>query len=115
MDLPYVLQNTLSHEKAVRENAAEELKKLEDSNFRVYASLLAEAVSKKENSDQIKLSAALLFKNGLKAKKVSERERKARRWCSLENRERDQIKNILLEAARDTSQAVGTGIAQAAE
>ncbi|OIR58194.1 MAG: importin subunit beta-1 (Kap95) [Amphiamblys sp. WSBS2006] len=115
MDLSHVLQNTLSHEKAVRENAAEELRKLEDSNFRVYATLLAEAVSKKENSDQIKLSAALLFKNGLKAKKVSEKERKARRWCSLENRERVQIKNILLEAARDTSQAVGTGIAQAAE
>ncbi|OBZ82225.1 Importin subunit beta-1 [Choanephora cucurbitarum] len=107
MDATTLLANTLSNDRALREDATRQLELFAQENYSNYIVSLCQILASEQADDSIRMSAALAVKNSLTAKEYSRKEEFAKRWLSLGDELRLQIKQGVLQALASPKKPVG--------
>ncbi|KAI7893468.1 armadillo-type protein [Mucor mucedo] len=107
MDATTLLANTLSNDRALREDAAQKLELFEKENYSSYVVSLCQILASEHSDDSIRMSAGLALKNSLTAKEFARKEILAQRWVSTAEELRAQIKQGVLQGLSSPKKPVG--------
>ncbi|CAO3590196.1 unnamed protein product [Absidia cylindrospora] len=112
MDVATLLSNSLSQDCAAREDATQKLELLAQENYTSYALLLCQALANEQVTNDIRQSAGIALKNTLTAKEFARREEQSRRWLSVDENTRTQIKQAVLLTLGSPQKAAGHSASQ---
>ncbi|KAG2208221.1 hypothetical protein INT47_006076 [Mucor saturninus] len=107
MDATTLLANSLSNDRALREDAAQKLELFEKENYSSYVVSLCQILASEHSDDSIRMSAGLALKNSLTAKEFARKEILAQRWVSTAEELRAQIKQGVLQGLSSPKKPVG--------
>ncbi|CAO3683770.1 unnamed protein product [Rhizopus microsporus] len=83
MDATTLLVNSLSNDRAIREEATRQFKLLAQDNYPTYAGSLCQILANESADDAARMSAGLALKNSLTAKDFARKEEFSQRWLSM--------------------------------
>ncbi|CAO3618140.1 unnamed protein product [Mucor fragilis] len=107
MDATTLLANTLSNDRALREDATQKLELFAQENYSSYVVSLCQILANEQNDDQIRMSAGLAMKNTLTAKEFTRKEELSQRWLLTAEDLRAQIKQGVLQGLSSPKKTVG--------
>ncbi|KAI7907779.1 armadillo-type protein [Cokeromyces recurvatus] len=107
MDATTLLANTLSTDRALREDATQKLELFAQENYPNYVLSLCQILVNEQADDPIRMSAGLALKNSLTAKDYTRKEEFHQRWLLIAEDLRIQIKQGVLQALASPKKAVG--------
>ncbi|GAA5804019.1 armadillo-type protein [Helicostylum pulchrum] len=107
MDATTLLANTLSNDRALREDATQKLELFAQENYSSYVISLCQILANEQSDDSIRMSAGLALKNSLTAKEFVRKEELAQRWVATPEELRAQIKQGVLQGLGSPKKPVG--------
>ncbi|CEJ02610.1 hypothetical protein RMCBS344292_16610 [Rhizopus microsporus] len=108
MDATTLLVNSLSNDRAIREEATRQLELLAQDNYPTYAGSLCQILANESADDAARMSAGLALKNSLTAKDFARKEEFSQRWLSMPVDLRNQIKQGVLQGLASPKKSVGS-------
>lgn len=107
MDATTLLANTLSNDRALREDATQKLEAYSQENYAGYILSLCQVLANEQGDDSIRMSAGLALKNSLTAKEYVRKEELVQRWVATAEELRTQIKQGVLQGLSSPKKPVG--------
>ncbi|KAI9277599.1 armadillo-type protein [Sporodiniella umbellata] len=107
MDASVLLANSLSTDRALREDATRQLEALAQENYASYVGSLCQILTNESADDATRMSAGLAVKNSLTAKDFSRKEEFSARWLSMPSDLRNQVQLGVLQCLGSPKKAVG--------
>ncbi|KAG1242858.1 hypothetical protein G6F68_016018 [Rhizopus microsporus] len=107
MDATALLVNSLSTDRALREDATRQLELLAQENYPTYISSLCQILTNEGADDATRMSAGLAVKNSLTAKDFARKEEFSQRWVSMPVDLRNQVKQGVLQSLASPKKSVG--------
>ncbi|KAI8976845.1 armadillo-type protein [Pilobolus umbonatus] len=107
MDVSTLLANTLSTDRALREDATQKLEIFAQENYPSYVISMCQILANEQAEDSIRMSAGLVLKNSLTAKESSRREELIMRWLSINDELRNTVKQGVLQSLGSVKKSVG--------
>jgi len=112
MNVGELLQNTLSTDAKLRQDAVEALELAYTNHFPAYVAMLSQELASENSPSHIRNAAGLALKNTLTAKEAVRREEYHHRWITLEDSTKQQIKQSALQTLNSHDQKAGQSAAQ---
>ncbi|OLL24259.1 Importin subunit beta-1 [Neolecta irregularis DAH-3] len=112
MNVGELLQNTLSTNAKLRQDAVEALELAYTNHFPAYVAMLSQELASENSPSHIRNAAGLALKNTLTAKEAVRREEYHHKWIMLEDNTKQQIKQSALQTLNSHDQKAGQSAAQ---
>lgn len=111
-NIAQILENTLSPDPQIRQNATNYLEQASSHNYSAYLTALLDELATEGRPEHIRTTAGIAFKNSLSVKDPERRQSLSQRWIALDASTKAAIKSKSLAALSASSNAVGTAAAQ---